>query len=141
MPLQLVLTLPRMNKTLKINDIAIDKMTNIVYNTIMTNDNNKTKNPVLERNNNMTMKVSNLKFTTEMLNDVWKGHSVDLPKTDARRMVSNPKAAADYIAEYGDVEIVLNTEYAPHWEVAAFKVEREEYGKLKQAYCNQFGSN
>jgi len=89
----------------------------------------------------MTMKVSNLKFTTEMLNDVWKGHSVDLPKTDARRMVSNPKAAADYIAEYGDVEIVLNTEYAPCWEVAAFKVGRDEYGKLKQAYCNQYGSN
>ena len=89
----------------------------------------------------MTMKVSNLKFTTEMLNDVWKGHSVDLPKTDARRMVSNPKAAADYIAEYGDVEIVLNTEYAPHWEVATFKAGRDEYGKLKQAYCDQFGSN
>ena len=32
----------------------------------------------------MTMKVSNLKFTTEMLNDVWKGHSVEMPKTDAR---------------------------------------------------------
>ena len=89
----------------------------------------------------MTMKVSNLKFTTEMLNDVWKGHSVELPKTDAHRMVSNPKAAANYIAEYGDVEIVLNTEYAPHWQVAAFKVERDEYGKLKQAYCDQFGSN
>ena len=87
------------------------------------------------------MRVSDLEFTTEMLNDVWKGHSVDLPKTDARRMGSNPKAAADYIAEYGDVEIVLNTEYAPHWEVAAFKAERDEYGKLKQAYCNQYGSN
>ena len=49
------------------------------------------------------MRVSDLEFTTEMLNDVWKGHSVDLPKTDARRMVSNPKAAADYIAEYGGV--------------------------------------
>ena len=43
--------------------------------------------------------------------------------------------------EYGDVEIVLNTEYAPHWQVAAFKVGRDEYGKLKQAYCNQYGSN
>ena len=87
------------------------------------------------------MRVSDLEFTTEMLSDVWAGHSVELPKTDARRMVSNPEAAADYIAEYGDVEIVLNTEYAPHWEVAAFKVERDEYSKLKQAYCNQFGSN
>jgi len=89
----------------------------------------------------MTMKISNLKFTTEMLNDVWKGHSVEMPKTDAHRMVSNPKAAANYIAEFGDVEIVLNTEYAPHWQVAAFKVGRDEYGKLKQAYCDQFGSN
>ena len=89
----------------------------------------------------MTMKVSNLKFTTEMLNDVWKGHSVELPKSDALRLVSNPKAAADYIAEFGDVEIVLNTEYAPHWQVAAFKAGRDEYGKLKQAYCNQYGSN
>ena len=87
------------------------------------------------------MRVSDLEFTTEMLNDVWAGHSVELPKTDARRMVSNPEAAADYIAEYGDVEIVLNTEYAPHWEVAAFKAGRDEYGKAKQAYCNQFGSN
>ena len=89
----------------------------------------------------MTMKVSNLKFTTEMLNDVWKGHSIEMPNADAHRLVSNPKAAANYIAEFGDVEIVLNTEYAPHWQVAAFKVGREEYGKLKQAYCNQYGSN
>ena len=87
------------------------------------------------------MKVSNLKFTTEMLSDVWKGHSVELPKSDALRLVSNPKAAADFIAEYGDVEIVLNTEYAPRWKVAAFAEGRAEYGKLKQAYCDQFGSN
>ena len=98
-----------------------------------------TNNNIPTKGNNM--RVSDLEFTTEMLNDVWKGHSVDLPKTDARRMVSNPKAAADYIAEYGDVEIVLNTEYSPRWEVPAFKVERDEYGKLKQAYCNQYGSN
>ena len=107
----------------------------------MTNNNNNTKYPVLERNNDMTMRISSLEFTTEMLNDVWKGHSVELPKSDAHRMVSNPKAAADYIEEYGDVEIVLNPEYAPWWEVAAFKVERDEYGKLKQAYCDKYGSN
>ena len=89
----------------------------------------------------MTMKISNLKFTTEMLNDVWKGHSVEMPKTDALRLVSNPKAAADFIAEFGDVLIVLNTEYSPRWEVAAFMVGRDEYGKLKQAYCDQSGSN
>ena len=89
----------------------------------------------------MTMKISNLKFTAEMLENVWAGHSVEMPKTDAHRIVSNPKAAANYIAEFGDVEIVLNTEYAPHWQVAAFKVERDEYGKLKQAYRDMHGSN
>ena len=89
----------------------------------------------------MTMKVSSLKFTTEMLENVWKGHSVEMPNADAHRMVSNPKAAANYIAEFGDVEIVLNTEYAPHWQVAEFKVGRDAYGKLKQAHCNKYGSN
>ena len=89
----------------------------------------------------MNMKVSSLEFTTEMLQDVWKGHKVEMPKTDALRYVSNPKAAADFIAEFGDVQIVLNTEYSPRWEVPAFKVGRDEYGKLKQAYCEQFGSN
>ena len=87
------------------------------------------------------MRVSELKFTPEMRENVWKGHKIEMPKTDALRYVSNPKAAADFVANFGDVEIVLNTEYAPHWEVAAFKVERDEYSKLKQAYCNQFGSN
>ena len=89
----------------------------------------------------MTMKISNLKFTAEMLENVWAGHSVEMPNADAHRIVSNPKAAANYIAEFGDVEIVLNTEYSPRWEVAAFKAGRDEYGKLKQAYCNQYGSN
>ena len=118
-----------------------NRVTLIGDNTNMTNDNNNTKNQFLKGTNNMTMKISSLEFTTEMLNDVWKGHSVEMPKTDALRIVSNPKAAADFIAEFGDVEIVLNTEYAPHWEVAAFKAGRDEYGKLKQAYCDQHGSN
>jgi hypothetical protein len=87
------------------------------------------------------MKVSNLEFTTEMLENVWKGHKIEMPKTDALRCVSNPKAAADFIANFGDVEIVLNTEYSPRWEVPAFKTERDEYSKLKQAHCDQFGSN
>jgi len=107
----------------------------------MTNDNNNTKNQFLKGTNNMTMKISNLEFTTEMLENVWKGHSVEMPNADAHRMVSNPKAAANYIAEFGDVEIVFNNEYAPCWEVAEFKVGRDAYGKLKQAYCNMHGSN
>ena len=40
------------------------------------------------------MRVSDLEFTTEMLSDVWAGHSVDLPKTDAHRMLVAQPAAS-----------------------------------------------
>ena len=85
-------------------------------------------------------RISELEFTTEMRENVWVGHSVQT-KTDAHRMIGNERHAQSYIDEFGDVEIVLNTEYAPYWEVPAFKAEVDEYSKLKQAYCNQFGSN
>ena len=86
------------------------------------------------------MKVSDLEFTTEMSQSIWAGHRVEMPKTDALRYVGSDKAAADFIAEFGDVEIVLDEKYG-HYAVPAFKVERDEYSKLKQAYCDQFGSN
>ena len=86
------------------------------------------------------MRVSELKFTPEMLENAWRGHAIEMPKTDALRYVSNPKAATDFIANFGDVEIVLNTEYSPRWEVPAFKTERDEYCKLKQAHCERWGS-
>ena len=85
------------------------------------------------------MRVSELKFTPEMLENAWKGHKIEMPKTDAQRYVSNPEAAAKFIEAFGDVEIVRN-EYYKCWEVPAFAESREAYGKLKQAYCDQFGS-
>tara|TARA_R110000744_G_scaffold226760_1_gene345114 strand:+ start:85 stop:408 length:324 start_codon:yes stop_codon:yes gene_type:complete len=107
----------------------------------MTNNNNNTDNKTfLKGTNNMTMKISSLEFTTEMREDVWQGHSVQT-KTDAHRMIGNERHAQSYIDEFGDVEIVLNTEYAPYWEVPAFKAEVDEHSKLKQAYCDQYGSN
>ena len=87
----------------------------------------------------MTMKISNLEFTTEMREDVWQGHSVQTT-ADAHRMIGNERHAQGYIEDFGDVEIVFNTEYK-HWEVPAFKAEIAEYSKLKQAYCEQYGSN
>ena len=86
------------------------------------------------------MRVSELKFTPEMLENAWRGHAIEMPKTDAQRYVSNPEAAAKFIEAFGDVEIVRN-EYYKCWEVPAFAESREAYGKLKQAYCDQFGSN
>jgi len=105
------------------------------------NTNNETKNiPFLKGTNNMTMKVSSLEFTTEMSENVWKGHRIQMPKTDAQRYVSSDEAAADFIESFGDVEIVLNEKYG-HYAVPAFAEGRAEYSKLKQAYCDQFGSN
>jgi len=43
-----------MLKSPKINQIAIDKTTDLVYNITMTNDNNNTKNQFLKGTNNMT---------------------------------------------------------------------------------------
>ena len=87
-----------------------------------------------------TMRVSDLEFTTEMSTSTWAGHRVEMPKTDALRYVSSDKAATDFIAEFGDVEIVLDEKYG-HYAVPAFKVERDEYCKLKQAHCEIYGSN
>ena len=88
----------------------------------------------------MTMKVSDLKFTKKMRENAWLGHRVEMPKTDAQRYVSSIDAVRKFIAEFGDVEIVLDQKYG-HYAVPAFAEGREAYGKLKQAYCNQYGSN
>jgi hypothetical protein len=86
------------------------------------------------------MKVSELKFTPKMRENAWLGHRVEMPKTDAQRYVSSIDAVREFIAKFGDVEIVLDQKYG-HYAVPAFAEGREAYSKLKQAYCNQFGSN
>jgi hypothetical protein len=85
------------------------------------------------------MRISDLRFTPAMDNP-WRGHRVEMPKTDAQRLVSNPEAAARFIKEFGDVEIQF-VECYKYWEVPAFAEGREAYSKLKQAHCDQFGSN
>jgi len=87
----------------------------------------------------MTMKVSNLEFTTEMSECAWKGHRIQMPKTDAQRYVSSVESAAKFIKSFGDVEIVKD-EYYGHYAVPAFAESREEYSKLKQAHCERWGS-
>jgi hypothetical protein len=85
------------------------------------------------------MKVSNLKFTTEMSENAWKGFRIEMPKTDAQRYVNNAASAAKFIESFGDVEIVKN-EYYGHYAVPAFAKGREAYSKLKQAHCERWGS-
>ena len=50
-----------MQKTSKINQIAIDKTPITCYNTIMTNDNNNTKNQFLKGTPNMTNKAHDVR--------------------------------------------------------------------------------
>ena len=88
----------------------------------------------------MTMRVSNLEFTAEMNANAWKGHRVEMPNTDALRYVSSVDSAAKFIESFGDVEIVLDAKYC-YYAVPAFADTRNEYGKLKQAYCDKYGSN
>ena len=88
----------------------------------------------------MTTKVSNLEFTAEMSQNAWKGHRIQMPKTDAQRYVSSVESAAKFIESFGDVEIVLNEKYG-HYAVPAFAEGREAYSKLKQADCDRYGSN
>ena len=85
------------------------------------------------------MRVSELKFTPEMLECGWKGHRIQMPATDAQRYVSNPKAAKNFVKVFGDVEIV-HDEYYGHYAVPAFAESREKYSKLKQAHCDRWGS-
>jgi len=84
------------------------------------------------------MRVSELEFTTEMRENVWRGHSVEKPKEDAHRLIANEEHAQNYIDQFGDVEIVFNEEYK-YWKVPAFKVGRDEYSRLKQIDCERWG--
>jgi hypothetical protein len=86
------------------------------------------------------MRISELKFTPEMLENGWKGHRIEMPKTDALRYVSNPKAAKNFITAFGNVEIVFD-EYYRQYKVPAFAEGRAEASELKRAYCERWGSN
>ena len=48
------------------------------------------------------MRISDLKFTSEMRENAWRGHRVEMPKTDAQRCVSSPEAAAKHITTCWD---------------------------------------
>ena len=66
--------------------------------------------------------------------------SVENPNCDSHRLLTNDFNKTSFIEANGDVEIVWNERYK-FWAVPAFAEGRKEYGKLKQAHCDQFGSN
>tara|TARA_R110001606_G_C15086514_1_gene617917 strand:+ start:186 stop:476 length:291 start_codon:yes stop_codon:yes gene_type:complete len=68
-----------MNKTLKINQTAIDKTTNIVYNTDITN--NDTNN---ERETKMTLTPNELLAMVNKLNERPMPNEVELDEVDMR---------------------------------------------------------
>ena len=87
-----------MNKTLKINQIAIDKTTNIVYNTDMTNNNT----------NNNTDNKTFLKGTMTMTN---KAHDV--------RVMKHIDGSYDVFANFTTVKEAV--EYMRNWNPNAMQ--------------------
>jgi hypothetical protein len=86
------------------------------------------------------MRISDLQFSNEMRENVWRGHSVELPKNDAHRMIGNEQHAQDFIDDNGDVEIVWNEQYK-HWQVPAFAESRAVYCEAKAKSVARWGSN
>ena len=66
--------------------------------------------------------------------------SVENPNCDSHALFTNDFNKNSFIEANGDVEIVFNEKYK-FWAVPEFAEGRAEYGKLKQAYCEQYGSN
>jgi hypothetical protein len=86
------------------------------------------------------MRVSELEFPKDM-DSVFVHHGwIQMPKTDAQRYVSSVESAAKFIAEFGDVEIVLD-EYYGHYAVPAFAEGRAEYSKLKGEVLASWGNS
>ncbi len=50
------------------------------------------------------MKISDLQFTAEMRENIWRGHSIQTT-TDAHRLLGNERTAEQYIEQFGDQEI------------------------------------
>ena len=86
------------------------------------------------------MRISDLQFSDEMRKNVWRGHSVALPKSDAYRMIANERHAQEFIDENGDAEIVFDEQYK-RWEVPAFAESRKVYCEAKSKAVASWGSN
>jgi len=60
-------------------------------------------------------------------------------RTDARRIIITPKHLADYIQQYGDVEVI---ETKPNiYKVPKFAEIIAEYTQLKAVDCARYGSH
>ena len=64
--------------------------------------------------------------------------SVELPNSDAHRLLTNDFNKNSFIEANGDVEIVWNAQYK-YWAVPAFADGRKAYGDAKQRYCDTYG--
>ena len=62
---------------------------------------------------------------------------IDLPNTDARRLVHTQFALDAYVAEYGDVDVVQRDRHT--FEVPAFARGRAAAESAKLAWCEKNG--
>ena len=78
------------------------------------------------------MKVSDLKPNNHTM--------VATPNNDSYRCLINETQLDKFIAEFGDVEIVVSS--GPHrFDVPAFEAGRQKYSALKAADCRLYGCN
>jgi hypothetical protein len=60
--------------------------------------------------------------------------------TDACQVLSDGWSLANYIKQYGDVEVEYDSKYKVYC-VPAFKTERDKYIAAKAEHCRRWGSN
>ena len=82
----------------------------------------------------MTMKISEIN-----INDTTRRCAVETT-ADYNIILRNEEQRFQYIAEYGDVDVVYDT-YYKIYRVDAHKVERDEAIAIKAKYCKQYGSS
>ncbi|MHA2022067.1 MAG: hypothetical protein ACTSWQ_00215 [Candidatus Thorarchaeota archaeon] len=83
------------------------------------------------------MKISDLQFTAEMRENIWRGHSIQTT-TDAHRLLGNERTAEQYIEQFGDQEIEYD-EKCKYWRVPKFAESRKRYIEQKQVDCERWG--
>ena len=121
-----------MAQTSKKTQTAIDKLTDLVYNTDMKNKNTLTKENEMKLSEVMKKHIE----TTDPKADPWKvGIRVETT-TDAHRVVHSQADFNSYVEQWGDVEVVYDEQFNVY-HVPAFKVGRDSYIKSKAAYLSR----
>lgn len=93
-----------------------------------------------EMNNTQEMKTMKL---SEMIHgvDYREKSAFPIPKSDNYQYVSTPEAMAEFIAVYGDHDVIIktNTNWFYEFSIPDFDASRKIYCAAKQADCDRWG--